>query len=165
MPSVNKIVCHGQLPNGCGQTINMREEVLTRGYVTALFHVMKWCIEKNRHEFTKQDIMHYLPKGGVVENFHKLRWFGLLYNPDAINGHYGMNIDRVKRFFAGEEEVIIKILVNPLSKDSGGGHEVIERGTIDKVPNIRKFQDEFGNLIVQYRTPQEPEQTGLDFGT
>ena len=158
MTSVHKQVC----PT-CGQSVNAREEVLTRGYVEALWHVLQWCIDKNRHEFTKDDVIQYLPKQGVVENFAKLRWFGLLYNPDDINGHYGMNIDRIKKFFAGEVEVIIRLWKDPLATDPEKQFEVTERGTIDKVPNISRFQDEYRNLIVMYKTPQDPVQVGLDF--
>lgn len=157
MVSIDKKVC----PT-CGQSVNAREEVLTKGYVTALLHIFNWCMDKKRHEFTKDDVIQFLPKQGVVENFAKLRWFGLLYNPDGINGHYGMNTEFVRKFLTGEnDQVAIRIWKDPLATDPAKKFEVTERGSINRVPNISKFQDEYRNLIVQYKTPTEPVQESL----
>jgi hypothetical protein len=125
--------------------------------VTDLWKVMRWCKEKGIHEFKKKDIEHLLSKS-VQANFAYWRWFGgLAYSPDDISGHYGLNIERCKKFFAGELEIAVQLLKNPLT----GELRQVKTGKIRDVPNLQGFLDENSNYIASYRTPQDPEQMSI----
>ena len=149
MSSVNKKVC----PT-CGQSVNERQIPFYRGMVEALKSVFEWCEIGGRHEFAKKEIK---PLIGDVESsvFAYWRWFGgMVYNPDGIKGHYGLNMDRCRQFFSGKLEIPTEIWTNPLT------HELRYENyqTIDNIPMLKNFLDEKQNFISQYR---EPTQMGL----
>lgn len=128
--------------------------------VFALWNVFRWCQENNRHEFTKKDIKHLLEKDVISANFAYWRWFGgLLYNPDGIQGHYGMNMDRCRKFFAGELTIPTVLYKNPLAPK----HEQItpdEYKKIHEIPQLKDFLDANEEYLVVYRGESEFEDTG-----
>lgn len=128
--------------------------------VTDLFKVLKWCEEKKRHEFRKKDIEHLLSKS-VQANFAYWRWFGgLVYNPDGIQGHYGLNIERCKEFFAGRLEIPTTLYKNPLDKNEETSIRKGDPATIDKIPNLLSFLDENETYISVYRNPIIKDSNG-----
>lgn len=124
-------VCHS-----CGQTINSREISLFSGMVKALFEVAKWCKENNQYEFTRKDIKHLLKNDGQIARFGDWVLFGgLVYKKGK--GHYGINIDRTRKFYANQLEIPIAVTKSPT-----GGIETLRTGTILNVPNLSQFLDE-----------------------
>lgn len=143
MSTINKQSC----PT-CGQSVNKRQISLFKGMVEALFGVYKWCKENNRHEFKKKDIEHLLSKS-VQANFAYWRWFGgLAYNPDNIQGHYGLNMERCEDFFTGKLSIPTVLLKNPLEEDDK--IEKFEYKYISEIPHLSSFLDENKNFIAQY---------------
>lgn len=147
MSSINKKTC----PT-CGQSVNEREINLFKGMVIDLWKVLRWCEENNKFTFHKKDIEHLLSKS-VQANFAYWRWFGgLLYNPDDIAGHYGINRERADDFFSGNLEIPMTLYRNPLGKNLGESLRKGKYGTIRDVPNLTKFLDEDENYIARYHS-------------
>jgi hypothetical protein len=147
MPSHNKQTC----PT-CGQSVNKREIHLFSGLVGALFSVYQWCGEEQKHEFTKKEIKHLIKDDVVSGVFAYLRWFGgLVYNPDGIRGHYGLNMERCQEFFAGRLSIPTMLLKDPLEKDEEKAIEKLDYRKIDQIPNLSEFLDENKEYIAKYQ--------------
>jgi len=124
-------ICHE-----CGQTINSREISLFSGMVKALFEVAKWCKQNNTYEFTRKDIKHLLKNDSQIARFGDWVLFGgIVYKKGK--GHYGINIDRARRFYANQLEIPIAV-----SKDPKGVITTLRSGKILDVPNLTAFLDE-----------------------
>lgn len=129
--SEGREVCHS-----CGQTINNREISLFSGMVKALFEVAKWCKDNNQYEFTRKDIKHLLKDDGQIARFGDWVLFGgIVYKKGK--GHYGINIDRARKFYANQLEIPIVVLKSPK-----GDISPIKTGKILDVPNLSTFLDE-----------------------
>jgi len=119
-----------------------------------LWNILQWCEEKNRHEFTKQEVKHLITNDVVSANFAYWRWFGgLVYNPDDVAGHYGLNMQRCRDFFAGKIKIPIRISKHPLKQGEEAIH-VEEYSYIHKIPKLWSFLDKNKNYIARYRDPQ-----------
>lgn len=134
----------------CGQSVNERQITLFVGMVEGLWKVFKYCEAKGSYTFKKKDIKHLL--GDVVSaNFAYWRWFGgLAYNPDGIAGHYGLNEQRCRDFFAGKLQIPTVLWKNPLSD----GIRREDYRYIQAIPNLSEFLDENEQYIAVYRDPQ-----------
>lgn len=150
MPAINKCEC----PT-CGRSINKREIALFSGMVKALFKVWKWCQEKRVHEFQRKEIKHLFRTENEVARFGDWVWFGgLIYKHGK--GRYGFNIERTKKFFAGELEIPIRIYKDPLS----GEIEKADYRTIKGIPHLIEFLDENNEYIAQYGSPRNGDSVG-----
>jgi hypothetical protein len=140
MATVNRQVC----PH-CGQTINKREIALFSGMVKALFKVWQWCEEKGVHEFQRKDIKHLFKTENEVARFGDWVWFGGIVYKNG-KGHYGFNVERIKKFFAGQLEIPVRIYKDPLSD------EIIKSDyrTIKGIPHLVEFLDENNEFIARY---------------
>lgn len=136
----------------CGQSVNKRQIPFYAGMVTALWRVYVWCGERRRHEFAKKEIKHLM--GDVASAvFAYWRWFGgLVYNPDGIKGHYGLNMDRCEQFFRGNLEIPIEVWTDPLTHQI----EVTQKGKLGQIPKIKDFLDANSNYVAMYKG--EPTQ-------
>ncbi len=140
MPTINKQTC----PT-CGRAINQRVIVLFSGMVKSLFKVWQWCGEKGVHEFQRKEIKHLFKTENEVARFGDWVWFGgLIYKTGK--GHYGFNIERTEKFFAGELEIPTKIYKDPLS----GENEKADYRTIKGIPHLVDFLDENQEFIAKY---------------
>ena len=139
----------------CGQSVNKRQIPFYTGMVKALLNVYVWCIQKDRHEFSKKEVKHLMSdvSSAVVAYW---RWFGgLVYNPDGSKGHYGINMTRCESFFNGVLEIPIEVWTDPLTKKI----ELTRTATIGQIPHLKEFLDENQNYITQYMT--KPAQMAI----
>lgn len=102
----------------CGHIIEQREIAMFDGMIRALHTVYRWCLEKNRHEFTRKDIKHLFINENEIARFGDWVMFGgIVYRP-LINGkpkkgHYGINITRSREFFSGFYKIPARIWKSP----------------------------------------------------
>lgn len=149
MPNIKKQCC----PT-CGQSVNEREIHLFTGMVTCLYKVVRWCEANGVHEFKKKDIKHLLTDV-VSANFAYWRWFGgLVYNPDGIQGHYGLNMQRCRDFLGGKLQIPTVLYKNPLVTDDEKAIRPGGYGYIHEIPILSTFLNEEGEYIARYRDPQ-----------
>ena len=151
MSSIQKHTC----PT-CGQSVNERSISLFDGMVETLWNVFQWCERKQVHEFVKKDVKHLITSDVVSANFAYWRWFGgLAYNPDDVQGHYGLNMERCREFFANRLKIPTRLWKNPLMPE---GERVKpdpdSYATCDNIPNLFEFLDRNKNYIARYREPQ-----------
>jgi hypothetical protein len=139
----------------CGQSVNIRQIPFYTGMVEALWGVYRWCKEEGRNEFEKKEIKHLISD---IESsvFAYWRWWpeGLVYSPDNIKGHYGLDLQKCHEFFSGRLKLPMEIWTNPLTKEL----TYKNYQTIEGVPHLGNFLDENKNYISQYG---EPVQTSL----
>lgn len=148
---MNKNSVHKQSCPTCGQSVNMRRIPCYKDMFTSLWNVFQWCERKQVHEFKKSDVKHLFTSDVVSSVFAYLRWFGgLVYSPDDVKGHYGLNMERCREFFAGTLEIPTDVWTNPLT----GEIEMNDYRTIDNMPKLTGFLDENQNFIVKYKEPQ-----------
>ena len=147
MATINKEAC----PT-CGQSVNIREIGLYKGMVDALLEVFKWCEIKGRHEFDRKEIKHLLKNDGQIARFGDWVMFGgLVYKHGK--GHYGLNMERCRDFFANNYEIPSKIFKNPLTQELTPA----DYKTIKNIPKLKDFLDENYDFISKYHDA-EPKQ-------
>jgi hypothetical protein len=130
----------------CGHTVSDREISLYSGMVRALWLVYKWCLGKNRYEFTRKDIKHLFKNENDTARFGDWVMFGgLIYK--LKKGSYGLNLERAEQFFAGRYRIPLRLLKNSAT----GNLSKLEEGTIKDIPTILKFLNEDGEYITMYR--------------
>ena len=88
----------------CGHAIDKREIALFSGLVEALWRVLKWCEEKQRHEFSRKEIEHLIPGGSEKARFGDLVLFGGLVYKNK-KARYGLNMERCDEFFSGRMSI------------------------------------------------------------
>lgn len=135
----------------CGQSVNKRQIPFYKGMVDALWNVFQWCEKNGRHEFKKSEVKH-LMDDVAISVFAYWRWFGgLVYNPDGVKGHYGLNMKRCEDFFAGRLAIPTEVWSDPLT------HEIEANNpqTIEKIPTLGQFLDMHYNFIARYKDPQK----------
>ena len=100
----------------CGQSVNEREISLFKGVVVTLYEVWQWCEAKNVHEFSRKDIKHLIRSDGQIARFGDWVFFGgLVYK--TSKAHYGLNIPRVRDFFAGQLRIPTSVFKNPMTDE------------------------------------------------
>jgi len=148
MTSINKKICIC----ACGHkhNINDRNVVMYKGLVEALFKVFRWCEKNGKNEFKIKDTRHLYDQP-TYSRFHDWEKFGgLVYKKKK--GEYGLNMDRCKRFFAGQLKIPRVIYVNPITKAERPGELV----TIHEMPYLGEFLDDNNQYIAKYSNPQPP---------
>jgi len=147
----------------CGHLLlGLRTIALYKGLITGLFEVLKWCEEKNVHEFEMSEVKHLLGKNEYAR-FGDLALFGLVYKRGK--GRYGLPIERLGAFFAGDEAIPIE-----LEKDPRTGALTQKRwAKIGDIPSLVSFLDDNWRFVAKYRKPLEPyrppdpHQVGMPF--
>lgn len=143
MKSVNRKICPC-----CGQTINDREVTLYSGMVKALVRVYYWCLENDKHEFTRKEIKPIF-KGVDNEIARWGDWIlfgnGMVYKPDG-KGSWGLNMERVREFVEGKREIPTRVVIRRLD----GENEYLDYKNIGCIPNLGNFLDEAGQYISKY---------------
>lgn len=140
MRVINKRVCPY-----CGQSINERKISLFRGMVVPLARVYRWCVEHNRHEFSRKDIKHLLIGDNQIARFGDWVMFGgLLYKKGR--GQWGMNMERTKAFLDGSITIPTTIWKNPIN----GELQKEDNRYIKDIPNLSIYLED-GYYIVEYR--------------
>ncbi len=77
---------------------------------------------------------------------------GLVYSPPGIaKAHYGLNMDRCEKFFAGELKIPLKTWKNPIT----GELKPEEPKSIREVPSLSKLLNEDDEYIARYRKPTQ----------
>lgn len=136
----------------CSRNIKDREEALYLELMKSLYLVLKWCEERDRHEFTMKDVRHLLGQINYTR-FGNLDKYGLIYIPDgAPKGHYGINRKTLREFFSGHRDIIIKRMVNLTT-----GQTCAEtRAYLKDIPNLAQFMDSQGEF--DHHSPSTPPE-------
>ncbi len=130
----------------CGQSINERNIALTKAMVRSLEAVLRWCDEKNVHEFRRRDVKHLFRSETETATFGNWVYFGGIFYKHGM-GNWGINKERARAFLAGQLSITLSIWYNPLTHET----EVERAGTIDRVPGIAAFLDKEGDFLAEYR--------------
>lgn len=140
----------------CGQIVDEREIGLFSGMVYALKRIFEWCESTGKYEFQRKEVKHLLKSDNEIARFGDWILFGgLVYRPVGLGkGHYGINQERTRSFFANEYEIPTRLWKNPIT----GQISKSEVGTIDSIPTLKKFLNENWEFVARYR---KPEQTSL----
>ena len=147
MKTLNKQTCVT-----CGQSVNEREITLYSGMVSDLWKVLKWCEERNTYLFQRKDIKHLFRNENSTARFGDwVNFGGLVFKSEK--GHYGLNIERCRDFFAGSYQIPKSVYKNPLTKEITAG----ERVYINQIQNLTAFLDENRQYIARYREPVQTE--------
>lgn len=123
-----------------------REINIYTGLVSALIRAYKWCLDNDRHEFSRSDIKHLILRN---EN-DTARWGdwilfgnGMVYKPEG-KGSWGLNMERVQEFLEGKREIPIKVAKR------GKEFKVLEIGTIKNIKNLSDYLDGDMKYMVKY---------------
>lgn len=146
----------------CGQSANKREIAPNSQDVSTLLAIYKFCLEKNRHEFKRDEFDHLIPRGHSYGNFAYWKWFGagLVYTPVGLGkGYWGFNLERIAEFFKGKRQIYARIWNDPL-QPTGAQRTEGEMVYIHEIRNIKTFIDENREWIVQY-IGEAPSTLGL----
>lgn len=149
MATVNKQAC----PT-CGQSVNTREIGLYRGMVDALLEVFKWCETKGKHEFQRKEIKHLLKDDGQIARFGDWVMFGGLVYKEG-KGHYGLNMERCRNFFAGKYDIPSAVFKDPLTGEITPG----EKKPINKIPKLTAFLNDNQEFIATYVNEAQASNT------
>jgi len=133
----------------CGHKhqVNEREIGIYKGLVISLWEVMKWCEEKEVHEFNMKSVRHLLGKNEYARFGDWVLFGGLVYKHGK--GLYGLNLSRCREFFAGQYQIPRVVYKNPLTRQSTPG----ERVYIHQLPCLSQFLDQNNQYIATYREP------------
>lgn len=140
----NKKVC----PE-CGQVVNKREVTLYSGMVKALLRVYAWCHENGINEFTRKDMKHlFRGSDNLIARWGDWVLFGngMVYKPNG-KGTWGLNMGRVKEFIDKQRKVPTTVVIDRTK----GPNEYLDYKSIDEIPNLSEFLDQFQMYIVNYR--------------
>lgn len=134
----------------CGHIIENRVIPLHQTNVVAMYRIWKWCKEKNRLLFSRDEVDHLLNAGTMYATFGNVVHFGGIFFKQG-KGKWGINRERAEQFFANELEVPTKVLVDHKTK------EIISREdyrTLKKIPELTEFLNEEFKFEPEYRQPQ-----------
>lgn len=130
----------------CGHIVSERRIGLYKGMATSLWRVYQWCLEKRVHEFSRRDIRHLLANENDTARFGDWVMFGgLVYKHGK--GHYGLNMERCKKFFVGEYEIPLVIWKNPVTGELRKENYRMVNG----IPSLMSMLNEKGEYVAQYR--------------
>lgn len=130
----------------CGQSVNERNIALTKVMVKSLEKVLRWCDEKNIHEFKRRDAKHLFTSETESATFGNWVFFGGIFYKHGM-GNWGLNKDRARAFLSGKLTITVAIWYNPLTKEI----TVDREGTVNQVPGIAAFLTEEGDFLAEYR--------------
>ena len=149
MASVNKKIC----VCACGHEHNINERVISMytGLVIVLWRVMRWCEEKNIHEFQMRDIRHLLGRNEYARFGDLVLFGGLVYKLEKAS--YGLHIPRCREFFAGKRAIPRFVLKNPTTREI----TPMETAFINDMPNLYEFLDENKQYLAMYQEPSQPK--------
>lgn len=136
----------------CGRSANKREVTVNSQAVATLLSIYKFCLEKHRHEFKRDEIDHLIAKGYSYGNFGYWKWFGVgfVYTPVGRGtGYWGFNLERIGEFFKGQRTIYARVFKDPL-QPKGSQITYGEEVYINQVRNIKDFIDENREWIVKY---------------
>jgi hypothetical protein len=129
----------------CGRILDKREIALFDGMVKSLFRVYKWCVEKNKNEFTRKEIEHLLLDGNQKERFGDWVLFGGLVYKNG-KAKYGLNMTRCDAFFTGKMNIPSRVWKDPITKEI----IKVDYKSINQIPGLVKFLDEDGFFKAKY---------------
>lgn len=135
----------------CHSIVDERKISLFSGMVDTLKKVYEWCIASGRFEFQRKEVKHLIQTDNNIARFGDWIMFGgLMYRPEGLGkGWYGINRERVERFFANSYEIPTTIWKNPVT----GELKKEDYQSIDRIPQLRSFLDENHQFIANYRVP------------
>jgi hypothetical protein len=140
MTTLNKEACPC-----CGQSINQRKITLFRGMADSLKKVFQWCIEKNKHEFSRKDIKHLLTTDSEIARFGDWVWFGgIVYKRGK--GEYGINMERANAFFTGKLKIPMTIVKDPKTDEHYGE----DYRSLSEMHKLKDLLDIDGSYIAEY---------------
>ncbi len=135
----------------CGHIIDERAMQINTSLVLALKQVVRWCIEKSKHEFKMSEIRDVIGPVAYSKFADWVYFGGILYRPlvegKTVKGLYGLNMQRAVQFFRGEYQIPKKIWRNPVTRELR--HE--DLATIRQLPKLIEFLDENLNYVPEYR--------------
>lgn len=132
--------------------MNERHISLFEGMVDALWEVYKYCCRNKQHDFTRKQVKHLFTNENEVARFGDWLFFGgLVYRPDRIKGHYGLNMQRCWEFFTGKLAIHSSVWKNPIT------HELRydELRTISQIPALKDFMNSKKEFTVEYAPPKQ----------
>lgn len=150
----------------CNHSIKDRTVSVYQGLIRSLFKVYQWCLENNCHEFETKQIKQFLGKNEYARFGDLIRFGGLVYKPE-VDGKtrkalFGLNMERTKKFFAGEYKIPSQIVINQIT----GEVEAISWVTINDIPELKEFLDEIGlfdpNITIDHVAKRQARFTGYD---
>ena len=152
MATLNKQTC----PT-CGQSTNEREIALFSGMIPPLLRVLQWCEQHNTNEFEYKNIKHLFgTDNNVHTRFHDwIHFGGILYKRDVdgkTKGHYGMNMERARSFFAGRLSIVTRVWKNPLTGEYRKDEDSYR--ILHQIPHVSAFLNENMDYIVRYQDAQ-----------
>ena len=133
----------------CGHIIDNRVIFLDKYMVGALIKITKWCEEKGKNEFTRKDIKHLLTVDVMVSKFGDWRHFGgVFYRPEGgRQGDWGLNVQRALDFLEGRIRLYSRLVIDRQTKEIVSREDPV---TVNQVPSIGKFLDEYGLYKPEY---------------
>lgn len=133
----------------CGHKhcIDYREINLYQGLTQALAKIYKWCVENDRNEFSRKEIINhnFLGPSEYSTWASWTRFSGLVYRTKV--GHYGINLERCEKFFSGASVIYTKVLIDPVTKKIVDRREAKHES---EIPGLHKFLDENGLYNANY---------------
>lgn len=142
----------------CGQNIADYKITLHKGVLRELWKVMRWCKEKNRAGFKRNEVKHLTIDTTNFARFGDLKYFGGLIRAER-KGHWEINIVACEAFFKGETAIPMHVWKNPVDGRITG---VGEMRRVHEMPELWDYLNADGEFIVEYRTPANIFQETLE---
>lgn len=135
--------------------------------VSTLYALVKWCSEKEKHEFEMKEVKHLLDHTQYANLNHLTKFGGIVYRPinpktekPYTQGHYGINLTRAWEFLRNERAAPVQITRDRLGRHRTGSTEKFLRD----FPSIQEFLDEDGHYDPDHIVSDEasePREDGL----
>jgi len=137
----------------CGHKHNTseREIALFSGLVKTLIRVYIWCKKNNRTVFQRKEIKHLIKSDNEIARFGDWEYFGSLVYKDGTKGRFGLNMESVREFIAGERKIPTKVWKDPVTQSLTES----DLKYISEIPNLSSFLDENDMYIAKYRNAEQ----------
>lgn len=129
----------------CKAHIEDRVESIYAELIASLYRVMRWCEQKNIHEFKMTDIRHLLGQINYTRFGNLVHYGGVVYpikNEDGkrMRGHFGLNLERAREVFENKRAFPLAKTYNMITG------ECIEETCVfvKDLPALKQFIDENG---------------------
>lgn len=131
----------------CGQNVSKRKVTMNKILVSAAAKFCHAAIEQKTNVIKLRNV---LLTNSEYARVNDLVRFGLLYkNADMFNGEYGVPIERIQKFIAGEHFVAEYFLTNPLAPN-----DPVEMSanyvSVNEIKGITELMEELGPKVTEY---------------
>ena len=142
----------------CHQSCNERQITLFTGMVDALWTVFRYCDRRGVNFFTRKEVKSLFTDENQTARFGDwILFVPTMVRRDGQKGHYQIDLQLCRDFFAGRLKIPTTVLKNPLT----GTLRREDYKFIDEINKLSDFLIANREFIAVYRTAPQNSQMKL----